>query len=515
MKNFIEEIIETSNTENLRFRFPPEPNGFLHIGHAKALHINFSLAEKSKAPCNLRMDDTNPLAESEELEKSIINDVEWLGYNYDGEVKRASNYLPDFKKFAVDLIKKGKAYIDTSSSEEIASKKGTTNKPGKNSNNRNLSCEDNLRLWVKVCEGRLKGVLRAKIDMSHPNLLMRDPVIFRYIDGFGMYPTYDFAHPLSDYIEKITHSLCTLEFVEHRPLYNWVLNSLELKGRLPVQIEFSRLNLSHTIMSKRNILKLIENDVVESFEDPRLPTISGLRNRGFTPSSIRKFCEKVGVTKFNGVTEYALLEHFLREELNKTAPRIMAVTKPLLVKITNLHSPLFVEVENNPENKDEGKRTLLLSNKIWIESDDFKKEPEKKFFRLSVGSSVRLKGGAIITCESFEVNEKGEIAHINCKLADNNTKVKSTIHWVDYTESIPVEIREYEHLFNSVSPGKETGDFMDDINPESLKVFNGFCEEAATKINGNVQFLRKGYYFKVNNSNKITFNKTVSLKSSF
>lgn len=515
-KNFIEEIIESEkDSKNLKLRFPPEPNApGLHLGHAKAVCLNFGLAKEYGVPCNLRMDDTNPLVESKENEKAIEEDIKWLGFRY-GEVKRTSDYLNLITLYAEKLIKNGKAYVDLSSSEEIASMKGTPTEPGKESIFRNDSPAKVWERWNDIKSGKERGVLRAKINMSHPNLLMRDPVIFRVIEGYGLYPMYDFAHPLSDYIEGISHSLCTLEFEVHRPLYEWVLEHVvENIDMCPRQIEFSRLNLSHAVMSKRHFNRMIEEGVVDGLDDPRLPTIAGLRNRGFTPSSIREFCNRVGITKFKGITEYALLESILRDELNASANRYMAVMDPLEVVITNLDEGLTVDVENNPEDSSAGTRSVFMSNKIWIEKEDFRVEANRKFYRLKLDGNVRLKGGVVINCTDYDTDDSGEVTRVYCKVVDSSEKVKSTIHWVDSNVGKSVVVNEYDNLFIAKEPGKETGDFMDDVNPNSLTVFSGFMEPALDRLKPGerVQFLRKGYYIKNEDG---SFNKAVGLRSSF
>jgi len=519
--NFIEEIIEAGDKEKLRFRFPPEPNGTLHIGHAKAIVLNFGLAEKYGAPCNLRMDDTNPLAESEENVNGILRDIEWLGYDFSGNLRRTSNYLHIIKDYAEKLISLGKAYMDLSTSEEIADGKGTPSTPGTNSPYRDNSVEENLKLWEEIFTetSTTKGVLRAKVDMADPNMHMRDPVIYRNIPGHGMYPMYDFAHPLSDYLEEITHSLCTLEFEVHRPFYEWVLDTLELEGVKPRQIEFSRLNMSHTIMSKRNIKRLIEEGKVAGWDDPRLPTISGLRERGFTPGSIREFCDRVGVTKFNAISDFAFLESILRDELNAKANRMMVVGDPIKLKIMNLDAPLEVEVDNNPEDPSVGTRKLKMGSELWIEREDFRADANRKYHRLKIkdGHYVRLKGGVVVEAVGYKSDVHGVVEEVYCSVIDNPDKVKTTIHWVDCESAVNVILKEYEPLFLAKEPGKATDDFMDDLNPSSLVTKLGYGEPGIDSIESGdrLQFLRKGYYISKSKHGANIFYKTVGLKSSF
>lgn len=517
--NFIEEIIEGYENKNrLRFRFPPEPNGMLHIGHAKAICLNYGLAEKYDAPCNLRMDDTNPLVESEENVAAIRRDVEWLLGKELGVERRASDCLGAFFMYAERLIHKGLAYVDLSTSEEIATGKGTPTTPGINSPYRDNSLEENLRLWAEICveTHSTKGVLRAKIDMAHDNMHMRDPVIYRNIPGHGMYPMYDFAHPITDYLEGITHSLCTLEFEVHRPFYEWVLDNLDLEGVLPRQIEFSRLNLSHAIMSKRHMKRLIEEGVVDGWDDPRLPTIAGIRARGFTASSIREFCERIGVTKFNAVSDYALLESILREELNVTSNRMMVVSDPLKLEIVDMEASLECEIDNNPEDLSAGTRKVMMGSELWIDRDDFRVDANRKYHRLKVkdGHYVRLKGGVVVECIGYEADNDLNPTKVFCKIVESPDKVKATIHWVDANDAVPVTIKEYDALFLAKEPGARTGDFIDDVNPNSLVVKEGFGEPGIkdVKEGSTLQFLRSGYYVKNADG---SFNKTVGLRSSF
>ena len=550
-KNFIETIIDKDiadgfSKRNLRFRFPPEPNGYLHIGHAKAIAINFGLGENYKSPVNLRFDDTNPLAEEKEYVDSIIKDVKWLGYSWNKITYSSDNFGALFE-WALMLIKENKAYVDSQASAEIASQKGTTTKPGKNSPYRDRPVEESLKIFNEMKQGKHpegKHVLRAKISMSDPNMLMRDPVLYRVIhkehhktrDTWCIYPMYDWAHGQSDYCEQISHSLCSLEFKPHRKLYDWFINALrsqEVKNLkiIPKQREFARLNLSYTIMSKRKLSVLVEKKVVQSWDDPRMPTISGLRRRGYTPSSIRTFIKKVGVAKRENLIDVSLLEFCVREELNKTSNRKMVVSNPLKLTIENYSSTETeqLESENNPEKESAGNRKLSFNRNIFIENEDFLEEANRKFFRLTLGREVRLKSAYIIKAERVVKNASGKITEVICTYdpksksgsgsPESKRKVKGTLHWVSASDGVPVEIREYDRLFKSEAPGAKGEDFFEEINESSLKILNGIAEPSLkdSKIGENFQFQRKGYYTvdKDSNESKLVFNKTVGLRDNW
>lgn len=531
--NFIEEkIIEKGNVENCKFRFPPENNGFLHIGHAKSICLNFGLAAKYNRPCNLRFDDTNPTNESDEYTKAIIKDIEWLGYK-PAEVLHTSNYFEFIYECAIKLIKKDLAYIDDSTSEEIAALKGTPTTIGKPSPYYSRTIEENLDLFTRMKNGEFtegSKTLRAKIDMASPNMILRDPIIYRVInkthhhteDVWKIYPMYDFAHPLSDYIEGITDSLCTLEFEVHRPLYNWFLNNLDFKNELPEETEFARLNIDYTVMSKRKLKRLVEENFVSGWDDPRMPTISGLRRRGYTPESLKNFCETIGVTRINSVISHKLLEECLRNDLNKKANRIMGVFDPVKIIITNWNNEVEeFEVENNPEDESAGKRTIHLTKEIYIEREDFREEADNKFFRLKLGGEVRLKGAYVI--KANEVIKNGDdIIEIRCTydpLTKSgliiDRKIKGTIHWVSSKYGVKAEVREYDKLFSEPNPDKSEEDFINFLSKNSLIINNKAIFEPAVlncKINIPVQMVRKGYYIRDSSSEGIVFNKTVSLK---
>lgn len=533
--NFIEEkiISKGNNNHSLKLRFPPEPNGNgLHIGHAKSICLNFGLAEKYNGTCNLRFDDTNPTAEKKEFVDSIVKDIEWLGFK-PSNIFYASDYFEFLYECATKLIKKGLAYVDDSSSEEIAILKGTPTSPGKPSPYYSRTVEENLNLFERMKNGEfLEGskILRAKIDMTSSNMILRDPVMYRIInkthhhtgDVWKIYPMYDFAHPLSDYIEGITDSLCTLEFEVHRPLYNWFLENLDLSGPLPEETEFARLNIDYTVMSKRKLKRLVEEGFVSGWDDPRMPTISGLRRRGYTPESIKNFCETISVTRNNAITSYLLLEECLRNDLNKKANRLMGVIDPIKVTITNWENGTeMIEVENNPEDLSAGKRLIPFDGEIWIEREDFREEADNKFFRLKTGGEVRLKGAYVI--KANEVIKNGdEIVEIKCTY-DPLTKsgmaierkIKGTIHWVSIKHGINVEVREYDKLFSDATPDKYEDDFVNYLNKDSLIINNKAVFEPSVNdcVPGiPVQMVRKGYYVRDTDSTKIVFNKTVSLK---
>ncbi len=533
--NFIEDKIEKrGNTSNLKFRFPPEPNGAIHIGHAKSICLNFGLAEKYGAPCNLRFDDTNPSAEKYEYVEAIIGNIKWLGYT-PSAVLYTSDYFSFLYDCAKTLIKKGLAYVDDSTSEEIASLKGTTTIPGRPSPFYSRTVDENLDLFERMKNGEfIEGskILRAKIDMASPNMILRDPVLYRIInkthhhvgDAWKIYPMYDFAHPLSDYTEGITDSLCTLEFEVHRPLYMWVLENCNLEGTLPEETEFARLNIDYTVMSKRKLKRLVEERFVSGWDDPRLPTLSGLRRRGYTAEAIREFCDRISVTKNNSVISHLLLEECLRNDLNKRADRLMGVLDPIKVVITNWNNGTeMVEVENNPESETAGKRLIPFSGEIFIESEDFREEADNKFFRLKLGSEVRLKGAYVIKANEMITDDNNNIVEIRCTYDPNSKsgmtldrKVKGVIHWVSVEHGIKGEVRDYSHLFNVANPD-ELEDFTTGINADSLVVSTNAIFEPATlncSVDVPVQMVRKGYYVMDSDSTseKLVFNRTVSLK---
>ena len=540
--NFLEEIIEKDLAEGkykyIHTRFPPEPNGYLHIGHASSIHLNFGLAKKYKGKCNLRFDDTNPTTEETEYVESIKNDIKWLGFEWDGEYY-ASDYFEQLYGFAVKLINKGLAYVDDSTAEEIAALKGNIGVPGTNSPYRERTVEENLRLFQEMREGKYKDsekVLRAKIDMAHPNLLLRDPILYRIKhehhhrtgDKWCIYPMYDFAHGQSDSIENITHSICTLEFIHHRPLYDWCIQQLEIFPSH--QYEFARRNLSYTVMSKRKLLQLVNEKHVAGWNDPRMPTVSGMRRRGYTAAALRNFCETIGIAKRENVVDLSLLEFCVREDLNKLATRSMAVLDPVKLVITNYPAGQSenLEIENNPEDENSGKRIVPFSNEVWIEREDFMENPPKKFFRLGVGLMVRLKGAYIVQCNDFKKDENGNITEIHCTYiresrSGNDTSgihVKGTIHWVSVAHAKTAEVRLYDRLFRVEDPSSEDGDFKDYINPDSLQVLpHVFIEPslAAAKPGEHFQFLRKGYFCVDTESTaeKLIFNRTVTLKDSW
>ncbi len=520
--NFIEKIIEEDikNEKNngvVVTRFPPEPNGYLHIGHAKSICLNFGLAEKYQGRCHLRFDDTNPEKEDVEYIDSIREDIKWLGFDWGDNEFFASDYFEKLYAFAEKLIMEGKAYVDGLSPEEIREYRGTLTEPGKESPDRTRSIEENLDLFRRMKSGEFedgKYLLRAKIDMSSPNLNMRDPALYRIRrirhhrtgDTWCIYPMYDFTHPLSDAIEGITHSVCTLEFEDHRPLYNWMVENTG-PGNRPQQIEFARLNLTYTVMSKRKLLKLVESGIVSGWDDPRMPTISGFRRRGYTPESIRDFAGRIGVAKANSTVDIALLEHCLREDLNKRAKRVMAVLDPLKVVIDNYPDGKveYLEAENNPEDATMGKRKIPFSRELYIERDDFMENPPKKYFRLSPGREIRLKHAYYITCTGVVKDEAGSIVEVHCSYdpeskggwTEDGRKVRGTSHWVSVPHAFEAEVRLYGHLFSTELPGEKTGNFLDDIAEDSLTVLKGCMMEPSLKETAPgefFQFLRKGYF---------------------
>jgi glutaminyl-tRNA synthetase len=540
--NFIEEVIETDIAKGntvVQTRFPPEPNGYLHIGHAKSICLNFGLAKKYGGKCNLRFDDTNPVKEDVEYVDSIKEDVRWLGFDWAGE-HYASDYFEQLYEWAVELIKKGKAYVDDQTQEEIRQNRGTVTVPGTDSPWRNRSVEENLDLFQRMRAGEFadgEKTLRAKIDMAHPNMLLRDPIMYRILhshhhrtgDKWCIYPMYDYAHGESDSIEKVTHSICTLEFAVHRPLYDWFISEL---GIFPShQYEFARLNMTYTIMSKRKLLQLVDNKVVTGWDDPRMPTITAMRRRGYTPEAIRAFADRVGVAKRDNVIDLGLLEFFVRENLNKTAQRRMAVLNPVKVVITNYpegKSEMF-ECINNPEDESAGKRLVPFSREIYIERDDFMEEPPKKYFRLSPGNEVRLRYSYLIRCEKVVKDDDGNIVELQCTYdpeskggsSSDGRKVKGVIHWVSAEHAKQAEIRLYNTLFIKENPDdvEEGKTFLDYINPESVIVTTGFIEPslANAKAGERFQFERVGYFCVDPDSNdeKQIFNRIVTLKDSW
>ena len=540
-RHFIQRIIDedskSSKFDNrVHTRFPPEPNGYLHIGHAKAICLNFSLADEYQGKCNLRFDDTNPTAEDEEYVKSIQSDVKWLGYNWDN-LCFASDYFQQMYDYAIQLITNGSAYVCDLSADEIHEKRGSLTSPGQDSPFRNRSIEENLVLFKQMKNGDFENgshTLRAKIDMAHANMNMRDPVIYRILhahhhrtgNDWCIYPMYDWAHGLEDSIEKITHSLCTLEFQDHRPIYDWFLDQLDVYH--PQQIEFARLNLSYTVMSKRKLKKLVDDNLVSGWDDPRMPTISGFRRRGYSPKSIQNFMFEVGIAKRDNVMEIAKLESTLREDLNKRCERRMAVLNPLKVVITNYPEDQVetLRAVNNPENESDGKRDLPFSKEIYIEKDDFMEDPPKKFFRLSPGREVRLRYAYFITCEEVIKDSEGNITELHCKYdpetkggnAPDGRKVKATLHWVSASNSIDAEIRKYDRLFHKPEPDKEDN-FMDAINPNSLEVLSNCKLEPSlmdVQIGESIQFERLGYFCKDPDSKDFpVFNQTVALRDSW
>ena len=540
--NFLEEIIEKSIAEGntrVQTRFPPEPNGYLHIGHAKSICLNFGLAKKYNGLCNLRFDDTNPVKEDTEYVDSIKEDIKWLGFQWAGEYY-ASDYFQQLYDWAVELIKKGKAYVDDQTQEEIRLGRGTVTVPGKESPWRNRSVEENLRLFEEMRDGKYadgEKVLRAKIDMAHPNMLFRDPIMYRILHSehhrtgnkWCIYPMYDYAHGESDSIERITHSICTLEFDVHRPLYDWFIEQL---GIYPShQYEFARLNLTYTVMSKRKLLQLVKENYVSGWDDPRMPTICGLRRRGYTPASIRAFAEKVGVAKRDNVIDLGLLEFCIREDLNKSAERRMVVLDPIKVVITDYPEGKSETMScvNNPEDESAGRRDVTFSRELYIERSDFMENPPKKFFRLSVGSEVRLRYAYIIKCEEVIKDADGNVIELRCThdpLSGNGgssdgRKVKGVIHWVNAAEALPVEVRLYDRLFSKEAPDstEEGKTFLDYLNPESLRVITAMAEPsmAQVKAGDKFQFERMGYFVADQDSTaeKIVFNRTVTLKDSW
>ncbi|WP_212897870.1 glutamine--tRNA ligase/YqeY domain fusion protein [Capnocytophaga cynodegmi] len=545
--NFIENIIEEDlangfSSSKLRFRFPPEPNGYLHIGHASSICLNFGLGLRYQSPVNLRFDDTNPSKEEQEYVDAIKRDVEWLGFDWDRECY-ASDYFQELYDWAVQLIKQGKAYVDGQTSEEIAKQKGTPTQAGTESPYRNTSVEENLQLFERMKNGEFengKYVLRAKIDMASPNMLMRDPIIYRIMHSshhrtgnqWCIYPMYDWAHGESDYLEQISHSICTLEFLPHRELYDWFLDQIIDKDKVrPKQREFARRNLSHTIVSKRKLLQLVNEKHVSGWDDPRMPTISGLRRRGYTPESIRKFADTIGIAKRENLIDVSLLEFCIREDLNKKANRVMAVLDPVKVVITNYPEGKeeWLDAENNPEEEVLTFRKVPFSREIYIEREDFREEANNKFFRLKLGGEVRLKNAYIIKAESVVKDENGNITEIHCTYDPDSRsgsgteaskrKVKGTLHWVSVPHALEAEARIYDRLFTVAEPDRQEKDFLEYVNPDSLKVTTAYVEPSLkdAKVGEGFQFQRLGYFSLDPDSTaqKLVFNKTVGLKDTW
>ncbi len=541
IRDIIREDLETGKHTKIATRFPPEPNGYLHIGHAKSICLNFGLARDFGGTCNLRFDDTNPSKEDIEYVESIQEDVRWLGFDWEDRLYYASDYYEKLYEYAVFLIKKGKAYVCDLSPDELREYRGTLKTPGKESPYRNRSIEENLDLFARMRNGEFKDgekTLRAKIDMSSGYIVLRDPVIYRIQrtthhrtgDKWCIYPMYDFAHPLSDAIEGITHSICTLEFENNRPLYDWVVNECEVPHK-PRQIEFARLNLSYTVMSKRKLLELVTKNYVKGWDDPRMPTIAGLRRRGYTPESIRDFAERIGVAKADNMVDIAMLEHCIREDLNKKAQRVMAVLDPLKVIIDNYPEDQveYVEAVNNPEDESMGKREVPFSRELYIERSDFMENPPKGYYRLYPGNEVRFKHAYYIKCESFVKDENGNIVEVHCTYdpstkggwSHDGRKVKGTIHWISAAHAVTCEVRLYDRLFTKENPDdlEEGEDYKVNLNPDSLKVVTAYIEPfiKSAKVGEKFQFDRTGYFCVDPDSteDKLVFNRTVSLKDSW
>lgn len=539
IRNIIKEDVESGRVKEVVTRFPPEPNGYLHIGHAKSICLNFQVADAFGGKTNLRFDDTNPVKEDTEYVESIKEDVKWLGFEWDN-LFFASNYFDTMYEKAILLIKKGKAYVCDLSPEEMKEYRGTLTTPGKNSPYRDRTVQENLDLFERMKNGEFKDgekVLRAKIDMSSPNMNMRDPIIYRIAhsthhntgDKWCIYPMYDFAHPLEDAIEGVTHSICTLEFEDHRPLYDWVVAECEMEST-PRQYEFARLNITNTVMSKRKLKALVDNGFVDGWDDPRMPTISGLRRKGYTPESIRNFCKEIGVSKSASVVDEQMLEYFLREDLNPTAKRAMAILNPLKLVITNYPEGQTeeLEIENNPNDESAGSRKVIFSRELYIEREDFMENPPKKYFRLFPGNEVRLKGAYFVKCTDVIKDEEGNVTEIHCTY-DPETKsgsgftgrkVKGTIHWVDAQTAIPAEFRLFEPLILDDAEENIGKDFLEQVNPNSLTILNGFIEPSVKGSKGNekYQLFRHGYFNvdpKLSTEDNLVFNRIASLKSSF
>ncbi len=547
IKNFLEKIIEDDlangrvPNNTIVTRFPPEPNGYLHIGHIKSICINFGLAQKYGGRCHLRLDDTNPAKEDMEYIDSIKEDIKWLGFDWGNYEYYASDYYDQLYEIALNLIKEGKAYVDSLTPEQMKEYRGTLTEPGKNSPDRDRSIEENLRLFKEMKEGKHPEgsyTLRAKIDMASPNINMRDPALYRIKfathprtgDKWCIYPMYDFTHPISDAIENITHSICTLEFEDHRPAYDWA-TSIDGIEHAPHQYEFARLNINYLLMSKRRLLYLVNNNYVTGWDDPRMPTVSGIRRRGYSPESMKDFVSRVGVAKVEGVVDYSLMEFCVREDLNKRAKRLMAVLDPLLVIIDNYPEDKveYFEAENNPEDENSGTHSLAFSKRVYIEREDFMEVPVKGYHRLYLGNEIRLKYTYYITCTSVDKDENGNITAVHCTYdpesrggtTPDKRKVKGTSHWVSADHALCAEVRQYDKLFKAEDPGKATGNYLDDLNPDSLVVLEkAYIEEEAknAKVGDYLQFIRNGYYCVDSKDSKpehMVFNRTCTLKDSW
>ena len=544
--NFIEQIVEEDlaagrNDGRIQTRFPPEPNGYLHIGHAKAVCIDFGIAEKYNGTCNLRFDDTNPVKEDVEYVDSIMEDIKWLGYRWDN-VYYASDYFQQLWELAVQFIKEGKAYVDEQTSEQIAQQKGTPTVSGTESPYRNRPVDENLALFQKMTDGEIpdgRMVLRAKIDMASPNMHFRDPIIYRVItthphhrtgNTWNVYPMYDYAHGQSDYFEGVTHSICTLEFVVHRPLYDWFIDQFQDTDYRPKQIEFNRLNITYTVMSKRKMLQLVQEGLVSGWDDPRMPTLCGLRRRGYSPESIHNFIDKIGYTKVEGIIDLGLLEHAVREELNKTSTRVSAVINPVKLIITNYPEDRveMMEALNNPEDENSGTHEIAFAQELWMEREDFMEDAPKKFFRMTPGQEVRLKNAYIVKCTGCKKDDQGNITEVYAEydpmtksgLSDANRKVKGTLHWLSAAHCLPAEVRLYDRLFSVENPSADERDFRELINPDSLQLrTNCYVEEFLKDARplDRFQFQRIGYFNVDSDSTpeKLVFNRTVSLKDSW
>ncbi|MGJ8524752.1 Glutamine--tRNA ligase [Halomonadaceae bacterium LMG 33818] len=536
LANQIREELDSGQTSSIVTRFPPEPNGYLHIGHAKSIWVNFGLAEQFNGRCNLRFDDTNPAKEEAEFVRSIEEDIRWLGYQWSGDIHYASQYFEQLYKWAVILVEKGLAYVDDLSAEEMREYRGTLTEPGKPSPHRDRSVEENLDLLERMRKGEFDEgahVLRAKIDMASPNINMRDPVLYRIRnsthhqtgDSWKIYPSYDFAHGQSDAIEGVTHSLCSLEFEDHRPLYNWLLEHLPVPSH-PRQIEFARMNVSYTVTSKRKLKLLVDEGIVNGWDDPRMPTVAGLRRRGYTPASLRKFCDMTGISRSANVVDIAMLYHAIRSDLEENARRAMCVLKPLKVVLTNLEKEQVIEVPGHPARDDMGTRQLPLTRELYIDADDFMEEPPKKFFRLAPGKEVRLRNAYVIRCDEVIKDDAGNVVELRCSV-DHATlganpegrKVKGVIHWVSVEHGVPVEVRNYDNLFNVEAPDQfKDGEFLENLNPDSLTIVQGVAEPslAEAQPEDHFQFERVGYFcadlMDHGKDGKLVFNRTVSLK---
>ena len=544
--NFIEQIVEEDlaagrNDGRIQTRFPPEPNGYLHIGHAKAVCIDFGIAEKYNGTCNLRFDDTNPVKEDVEYVDSIMEDIKWLGYRWDN-VYYTSDYFQQLWELAVQFIKEGKAYVDEQTSEQIAQQKGTPTVSGTESPYRNRPVDENLALFQKMTDGEIpdgRMVLRAKIDMASPNMHFRDPIIYRVItthphhrtgNTWNVYPMYDYAHGQSDYFEGVTHSICTLEFVVHRPLYDWFIDQFQDTDYRPKQIEFNRLNITYTVMSKRKMLQLVQEGLVSGWDDPRMPTLCGLRRRGYSPESIHNFIDKIGYTKVEGIIDLGLLEHAVREELNKTSTRVSAIINPVKLIITNYPEDRveMMEALNNPEDENSGTHEIAFAQELWMEREDFMEDAPKKFFRMTPGQEVRLKNAYIVKCTGCKKDDQGNITEVYAEydpmtksgLSDANRKVKGTLHWLSAAHCLPAEVRLYDRLFSVENPSADERDFRELINPDSLHLrTNCYVEEFLKDARplDRFQFQRIGYFNVDSDSTpeKLVFNRTVSLKDSW